>query len=325
MNDNPKPIFETQTIFSLTVSRATGGQPMERLSEFLDLKQLATSAVALVPRFILAAVILFLFWVLYRATARPLRALLERSGLEPILASHIVDKIYRIGLFLFGLVTAAGQVGINVTAALAGLGVAGVAIGFAGQDLLSNVIAGFTIFMDKPFRIGDFIKVQDQFGDVTNITMRSTRIRTNRNTFVIIPNKKIIDEVVVNHSKHGETRVDVPVGIAYKESIPEARRALLEAVSGMDHVLADPAPSIVVKELGGSSVDLLVRVWISDASREVSVFYAVMETSKLALDAAGIQIPYPHLQLFWDDVQERVVRKIATVPRLVANDRSTDR
>lgn len=294
---------------------------MENLKEFLNLEKLITDAVAFTPRFIIAFLVLLAFWALYRATSRPLRALLHKSGLQPLLASLLIDKVYKIALFLFGLVTAASQVGINVTAALAGLGVAGIAIGFAAQDLLSNVVAGFTIFMDKPFGIGDFIRVGDQYGDVTNITMRSTRIRTNRNTFVVIPNKKIIDEVVINHSKHGETRVDVPVGIAYKEFIPEARKVLLEAVSKLDDVMRDPAPSIVVKELGGSSVDLLVRVWISDASREVPIFYAVMETSKLALDAAGIQIPYPHLQLFWDDVEDRVVKKIAAVPRLVANDR----
>jgi small conductance mechanosensitive channel len=295
---------------------------MHKVTEFLNLEQLLTDAVAFAPRFLVAVAVLAGFWALYRTTRRPLRAVLQRSGLEPVLAALIVDKIYRIGLFLFGLVMAASQIGINVTAALAGLGVAGLAIGFAAQDLLSNVVAGFTIFMDKPFGLGDFIRVQEQYGDVTNITLRSTRIRTNRNTFVVIPNKKIIDDVVINHSKHGETRVDIPVGIAYKESIPEARRVLLEAVAGLDHVLSDPPPSIVVKELGGSSVDLLVRVWIRDASREIPVFYTVMEASKLALDAAGIQIPYPHLQLFWEDVEDRVVKKIAAVPRLVANNRS---
>lgn len=296
---------------------------MDKLSEFLNLQKLATDAVVFAPRLIVALLVLAAFWALYRATRRPLRALLQKSGLERVLAVLIVDKIYRIGLFLFGLVMAASQVGINVTAALAGLGVAGIAIGFAAQDLLSNVVAGFTIFIDKPFRLGDFIRVRDQYGSVTNITMRSTRIRTNRNTYVVIPNRKVIDDVVVNHSKHGETRVDVPVGIAYKESIPEARRVLLDAAAGVDDVLGDPAASIVVQELGGSSVNLLVRVWISDASRELPVFYAVMEASKLALDAAGIQIPYPHLQLFWDDVHDRVVKKVASIPRLVANGRSS--
>jgi small conductance mechanosensitive channel len=233
--------------------------------------------------------------------------------------------MYRIVLMLFGLVMAASQVGVNVSAALAGLGVAGLAIGFASQDILSNVIAGFVIFLDKPFGVGDFIHVEDQYGSVTNITLRSTRIRTRQNTYVVVPNKNIIDAVVVNHSKHGETRVDVPVGIAYRESISRAREVLLEAVSGLKHVIEDPPPSVVVEELGGSSVNLLVRVWIRNAEREKPVFFEAMEAAKVALDDANIQIPYPHLQLFWDDIEDRVVRKLATVPKLVAGDEGVGR
>ncbi len=210
---------------------------------------------------------------------------------------------------------AASQVGINVGAALAGLGVVGIAIGFAAQDILSNIIAGFVIFLDKPFEVGDLIQAEEHYGSVTNITLRSTRIRTPQNTYVVVPNKRIIDAVVVNHSKHGETRVDVPVGIAYKESIPDARKVLLDAVSGLKDVVDHPVPSVVVDELGGSSVNLTVRVWIENAEREKPVFFSVLEASKLALDAAGIQIPYPHLQLFWDDVEDRVVRKLAMVSK----------
>jgi small conductance mechanosensitive channel len=213
---------------------------------------------------------------------------------------------------------AASQVGINVAAALAGLGVAGIAIGFAAQDLLSNIIAGFVIFLDKPFEVGDLIRVQEHYGRVANITLRSTRIQTRQNTYVVVPNKRIIDEVVVNHSKHGATRVDVPVGIAYKENIPGARKVLLDAVSRVENVIEHPAPSVVVEELGGSSVNLLVRVWIENAEEERSIFFAVLEASKLALDAANIQIPFPHLQLFWDDIEDRVMQKLASVPKGVA-------
>ena len=138
------------------------------------------------------------------------------------------------------------------------------------------------------------------------ITLRTTRIRTNQNTYVVIPNKNIIDEVLVNHSKHGETRIDVPVGIAYKEDIDAARTVLLEAVAKLDDVAADPAPAIAVTALGSSSVDLEVRVWIHDAGREKPTYVAVMEASKKALDAAGIEIPYPHLQLFVEQVEDRV-------------------
>jgi small conductance mechanosensitive channel len=293
---------------------------MDKFIELLNVEEIVTSTVAFLPRLGMAVFIFIAFWILFRITRGSLRMVLERSGLDGVLVSLLVDKIYRIALILFGLVMAASQVGINVAAALAGLGVAGIAIGFAAQDILSNIIAGFVIFLDRPFRVGDFIKVEGQYGSVTNITLRSTRIRTRQNTYVVVPNKNIIDAVVINHSKHGETRVDVAVGIAYKESILDARKVLLEAVSGMEDITDDPPPTVVVDELGDSSVNLVVRVWIKDAAKERTVFFKVTEASKLALDQAGIQIPFPHLQLFWDDVEDGVVKKLATVPKLVAGD-----
>jgi small-conductance mechanosensitive channel len=223
----------------------------------------------------------------------------------------LVGGIYRGGILLFALIMAADQVGINVGAALAGIGVTGIALGFAAKDTLANWIAGFLIFWDKPFEVGDWVTVADQYGKVLQITMRSTRIRTNQNTWVVIPNQHIIDQVLVNHSKHGETRIDVPVGIAYKEDILRARDVILAAVTPLPDVLAEPAADVVVKSLGSSSVDLLVRVWIDDAGREQPVYFAVMETSKRSLDAAGIEIPFHHLQLFVEDVRDPVWEKAA--------------
>jgi small conductance mechanosensitive channel len=167
---------------------------------------------------------------------------------------------------------------------------------------------------DRPFKIGDYITAHDLYGEVTAITMRTTRIRTMENTYVVIPNSKIIGEMLVNHSMYGETRVNVPVGIAYKEQIEEARKVLLAAVNGIDGVIAEPAPTIVVAKLDNSSVNLLVRVWIDDAADERPVFHRVAEASKVALDKAGIEIPFPHLQLFVDDVRERVWAQAARFP-----------
>ena len=133
---------------------------------------------------------------------------------------------------------------------------------------------------------------------------------------MVIPNRKIIDEVLVNHSKHGATRIDVSVGIAYREDVAKARTALLEAVRGFPDILTDPAADVVVEGLGNSSVDLRLRVWISDASREQPVTYGVLEAAKRALDAAGIQIPFPHLQLFVDKVEDRVWKGLASLPAL---------
>jgi small conductance mechanosensitive channel len=162
------------------------------------------------------------------------------------------------------------------------------------------------IFWDKPFVVGDWITTEGQYGKVTNITLRTTRIRTPRNTFVVVPNKRIIDELLENHSKHGELRVDVPIGIAYKEDIREAREVLLGAVDTVEQALDDPRPDLVVDELGGSSVNLKVRVWVASADDQRTTYYEVTEKAKLALDKGGIEIPFPHLQLYVDNVEDKI-------------------
>lgn len=288
---------------------------LDEIISRLDIETLVTETTAFIigsiPDAVVAITVLLGSWVFYRISSLALRGLLHRSGIHATLINMLVDSVYRYAVLGFGFIMAADQIGVNVGAALAGIGVVGIAVGFAAQDTLSNIIAGFLIFFDKPFMVGDWLHVAGQVGAVSEITMRTTRIRTKNNTWVVIPNKKIIDEVLVNHSKHGETRIDVPIGIAYKENIPQAREVLLRAVADLPGVVKYPAPDVVVSGLGGSSVDLDVRVWISRASEEPPVFYRVAEASKLALDEAGIEIPFPHLQLFFDDVRPAVWKGLA--------------
>jgi small conductance mechanosensitive channel len=287
---------------------------MEDLLKLADADQISNMVVAFIPKLVAAILIFLLFWVALRLTQRPIRAGLQRAGFADALIRLIVDSLYKGAVLLIGIVMAASQLGINVAAALAGIGVVGVAVGFAAQETLANMIAGFLIFWDRPFKIGDYITAHGLYGEVTAITMRTTRIRTMENTYVVIPNSQIIGEVLVNHSMYGETRVNVPIGIAYKEQIAQARDVLLAAVSGLQGVMSKPEPTIVVIELDSSSVNLLVRVWIDDACDERPVFHSVMEASKVALDKAGIEIPYPHLQLFVDDVRDKVWAKAAAFP-----------
>lgn len=287
---------------------------MDDLLKFADPEQISNMVVAFVPRLVAAALVFLLFWALLRLTQRPIRAGLKRAGFADALIRLIVDNLYKGAVLLLGLVMAASQLGINVGAALAGIGVVGVAVGFAAQETLANMISGFLIFWDRPFKIGDYITAQNLYGEVTAITMRTTRIRTFENTYVVIPNRQIIGDMLVNHSMYGETRVNVPVGIAYKERVEEARQVLLAAVGELEGVLSDPPPTVVVVELDGSSINLQVRVWVDDACDERPVFHRVMEASKVALDRAGIEIPFPHLQLFVDDIRDRVWAKAARFP-----------
>jgi small conductance mechanosensitive channel len=284
---------------------------MSALFDKIDVDALVDWFLNAIPQVIAALAVMTAFWIGYRLSRLPLTATLRRTGMQDKLVELLVGNVYRYAVMIFGIVMGLAQLGINVGAALTGIGVAGVAIGLAAQDSLANSIAGFMIFWDKPFVVGDWITAEGEYGRVVDITLRTTRIRTPRNTYVVIPNKRIIDAVLENYSKHGAMRVDVPIGIAYKEDIAAARKVLLEAVRGIDHVKEDPAPDVITRELGGSSVNLLVRVWIDDGDTQQGTHFAVVEAGKNALDAAGIQIPFPHLQLFWDDVQPRVVERLA--------------
>jgi small conductance mechanosensitive channel len=273
---------------------------------WLTREEVLSIAAAILPKLAAAILVFLAFLVLLRVVQPALRAVLRRANFAPALIHLLVDGVVRGTVLIIGLVMAASQLGINIAAALAGLGVLGIAVGFAAQETIANMIAGFLIFWDRPFKVGDWVTTQDRYGEVRDITLRTTRIRTLDNTYVVIPNKQVIGELLVNHSMYGETRVNVPIGIAYKESISEARAVMLEAVAGIEGVLREPAPSVVAAGLGDSSVDLTVRVWIAQAVDEVPVRFRVVEACKVALDKAGIEIPFPHLQLFVDDVTDRV-------------------
>jgi len=287
---------------------------VDSIRDLVNVQELMTAVVQYVPRLLAGLGLLIAFWAVFRVVRHPLRAGLHRAGLHDKIIDLIVDRLLRYTVMLIGLVMALDQLGVNVGAALAGMGVAGIAVGFAAQDSVANVIAGILIFWDKPFVVGDWIKTEGEYGQVSNITMRTTRIRTPRNTYIVIPNKRIIDQVMENYSKHGKLRVDVPVGIAYKEDIPAAREALIAAVERIGAPIeSEPAPQVVVSGLGDSSVNLEVRVWIEHADDQQGTIVTVLEAAKLGLDAAGIEIPFPHLQLFVDDVRERIWERAATL------------
>lgn len=283
----------------------------DQLRKFINVEELATRFVEYLPSLVAALIIVFGAYLFYRITKKVLVATLKKMDFQATLIRLLVENVYRYVVLFVGFVMAADQLGIDITTALAGVGVFGIAVGFAAQDAVANVISGILIFWDKPFKVGDWIETEDEYGRVTDITLRTTRIRTPRNTYVVIPNKRIIDEVLENYTKHGELRVDVPVGIAYKENIDAARNALLDAATEHPKVQSEPAPDVIVEELAGSSVNLKLRVWIENADDFKAVYFNLLEQAKNALDGADIEIPFPHLQLHVDGVAEPVMAQVA--------------
>ncbi len=248
-------------------------------------------------KLLVALLVLLAFLGIYWLMARALRPVFDRSRLEED-AAHLLIVVLRYLVLGFGIVLALGQLGFNITGLLAGLGVAGLALGFAAKDTLANFIAGMTILWDRPFRVGDRVEIDGEFGQVKRVTLRSTRIHTNRNIVVIIPNQNVVNNKIINHTMQATTRVDVAFGIAYKEDIEAARSVVLELTQGDERIRARPAPDVVVTEMAESSVNFRLRFWLKNPHEEVPIQYEYTERIKRALDEAGIEIPYPHLSLF---------------------------
>ncbi|HVS02583.1 MAG TPA: mechanosensitive ion channel family protein [Thermoanaerobaculia bacterium] len=259
-------------------------------------RRLLMRAVDYLPSLVAAVLVLVLFFLLSGLVTRVLGGVLRRSRGDPALA-QILLPLVRYAILGLGLIMAASQAGLAVGSLLAGVGVAGIAIGLAAQDSLGNVVAGFTILWDRPFRIGDRVTVAETYGQVMQIGLRSTRLRTLEQLDVILPNKEVINNVIVNHTLTPNLRLGVPLSIAYGADIREARQVLLAAVEDHPKIHRQPEPQVVVTELGDNGVHLELRVFLQDAQDERQVLFALFEVAKLALDEAGIEIPFPQRTL----------------------------
>ncbi len=179
-------------------------------------------------------------------------------------------------------------------AALAGAGFAGIVIGFASKDTFGNFIAGITIVVDKPFKIGDTIEVHSILGKVDEIALRSTTIKMFDNKVVIVPNGILATEPIINYTREKIRRLDIPVGIAYEADIDTAIDVIKKAVSKIKGVVTDEKTiDVLVDKFSESSVDLKVRFWVETETGIVSRKSIAVEKIKKALDKAGIEIPYP--------------------------------
>lgn len=173
------------------------------------------------------------------------------------------------------------------------------AVGFALQEVLKNLVAGVFIFTDRPFKIGDWIEWNDNVGIVEDISMRVTRVRTFDNELLTVPNSQLTENVVKNPVDGGRLRLKADFGIGYDDDVEEATQLMLETADEQDGIMDDPAPTVRLVELGDSSVGLQARIWIDDPSRSdfVKIRADYVTSVKERFDEAGIEIPYPHRTL----------------------------
>jgi small conductance mechanosensitive channel len=254
------------------------------------------AALAFIPRLVVAVVLFIIFWGIYRMIRRIVLGSMAKAHVDPSIRD-MLGALIKWSIMGFGLVIACNQVGIEIAALLTGVSIIGLAIGFAAQETMANFIAGVVIFWDKPFKVGDWIVIEDMFGQIQRVSFRSTRMLNLLGQTIVMPNTTMLSSRVANHSTHPHVRVDIPIGIAYKESIDHARKALLATIKGDERICKEPSPQVAVEQCAESSVNITLRLWIADESAEKAIYHEYLEKAKNALDAANIEIPFPHMQL----------------------------
>jgi small conductance mechanosensitive channel len=256
-------------------------------------EDMVTGFLVRVPLFVLAVLILVLALIAIRVVMGLAARVLNRERIEHSVQRLIVI-VLRVGLVTAAILLALSIAGVQVGAALAAIGLAGLALAFALQNILENFVAGLLILMRKPFLRGEQIETNEHAGTVDDVDLRVTRIRDFDGELVLIPNADVFTHPIVNLTRLGRRRTRVIVGIDYRDDHDMAREVLLAAVRGAPGVLAEPAPEVLVVELGESSVDFEVAYWSAPDMMSVRATRdAVLRACKSAVEAAGLTIPWP--------------------------------
>ncbi len=236
-----------------------------------------------------------------RMVTNLLRKVMQQAGSDAILVGFVGNVAY--GILLVAVVLAAvDSLGVNVTSLLAIVAAAGLAIGLALKDSLSNFAAGVMIIIFRPFKIGDYINAAGIAGTVDEIGLFATMLHSPDNKRIIVPNSGIIGGNITNNSALPTRRVDMVFGIGYDDNIGQARDIIKAVMDADERILKDPEASIVVAELGDSSVNLNVRPWVNSADYW-PLRADMLETIKVLFDEAGISIPYPQQDVHMHEVK----------------------
>ena len=186
------------------------------------------------------------------------------------------------------------------------VGIAGLTIGFAARDALSNLISGILIFWDRPFVIGDLVEVGGQYGRVDKITLRSTRIVTVDGRMLAVPNTTIINSTVASYTNFPNIRLDIDVTVAVTENLDRVRSILIDLVKKDRDFMPDPPPLVVVKALNDYNVALQLRVWLAEERKHIAKSLELREKIFKELTAAGVDMPYETIQLAPFEAKARV-------------------
>lgn len=266
------------------------------LSKELDLQKWINAGYDLLIIYAPKLVAAILIWIvgiwLIRILLKTIKKTMETRDYDVSLKKFLLNLVSWVSKIIL-IVVVLGTVGIETTSFAAILAAAGLAIGLAMQGSLANFAGGILIMIFKPIKVGDFIEAQGEAGTVKEIEIFTTKLTSTDNKEIIIPNGKLSNDNIVNYSALDMRRVDLKFGVGYGSDLKQTKDVLMAQLTAHPLILKEPAPMVRLSELADSSLNFIVRPWVKTADYW-GVYFDIMESTKEALDAAGIEIPYPH-------------------------------
>jgi len=217
--------------------------------------------------------------------------LMTKGKVDPTLVTFLGHVVY-VGLLVFVILAALGQLGVQTTSFIAVIGAAGLAVGLALQGSLSNFAAGVLMIIFRPFKVGDLIEGAGVLGTVEEIQIFTTLLLTPDNRAVIVPNAKLSADNIINYTAKPDRRIDLVFGVSYSDNIDKVKEVISDVLSQDNRILGDPPPTIGLLEMADSSINFAVRPWVKPADYW-GVYFDINEKMKKRFDAEGISIPFP--------------------------------
>ena len=245
---------------------------------------------------IVAAIAIFLIGrIVARLIVRGIKRVMTKANVEETLRNFL-GSIFQAVLMVIVIIAALEQIGVDTTSVLAVFAAAGLAVGLAFKDSLSNFASGIMLILFKPFKLGDFVEAAGIAGVTEHIGVFNTVMRTGDNREITVPNSKIYGDVITNFSARDTRRIDLTIGIGYDDNIATAKQLIEDIINKDERILDDPSPTILLVELGESSIDIAVRPWVK-TDDYWTTRADLLQTIKETFDANGISIPYPQREI----------------------------
>jgi small-conductance mechanosensitive channel len=270
------------------------------LGDILDTK------IADVPLFNLFTFILII--IIAFVIGRVIRVNIKRAFKDKVQKTTLasLEKVVYYGIIIIGFLVALPQIGVSLSGLLVAGGILGIVIGFASQTVVSNLISGLFLLIERPIEIGEGVNIDDISGVVKDIKILSTTIRSYDGIYVRIPNDKVFSSAIQNYDIHGARRFIYKVGIRYRDNAEKAITLIMELLEDHPFVLRNPPSQVFVEELGDNSVQLSIRIW-APSSQWYDVYTELLWKIKMALEENGIEIPFPQ-RVIWMSDEKRVTK-----------------